>query len=926
MGSVGIIEAVATRTGVNALSAITRSARTKRALRKITSDAQAILAADQTERFVEHLNPEQLRRLENFVKSPSFGQLVQQAAVCAIGGYKEDADVSIRSELRSHLKLDRVFSGSDLIQSTDVLHELIYSVVLAVRSSSSGLIDRGQALSIASRVATAAARNSDLLARINSLNSFNAFAWKLGGQARSLHDKLRLPAVLETRAVSHSQLYVEPKLCAENDTMKSITVEDMLPQGLRTVILGDPGAGKSTLASKLVHDLAASDEVQLYSQVPILLSVQDHTQQLRSEHATLLDYLEAACRKSYGIKPPEGALEYLLLNGRATVVIDGLDELGDSNYRSQFTRTIEAFSYLYPLARIVVTSRIVGYHHAPLDENWFRIVKIMPFSSSQVEKYVNLWFQLNKPREVRLLAKSFMHESSEIDDLRCNPLMLSLLCVVYAAEHFIPQNRPEIYGKCAELLFDTWDRSRGIEVPFRYRTFVRPTVQRLAWKLFTDPEGRQVLPRDEMEDFLATDVLGDRFDDPYQAAEVADQFLRFCAGRAWVLSDMGSDVLQPYYGFVHRTFLEYFAASALVRQKPDAEAVWSKLEPHIQDGSWEMVSHLAAQILEHSHDGGADSLIRLAISQSARDDTKSHKNLAFAVRILDSVTPSSAILRDLVQTVTEKACRVPMSWRRLIGRDSLPLLQLADLALHDLLYVRNPDNIDRVARTIAHTIARVARDYPLNTSAAMLFVSLSSPLFLESSACLRTVAEELAAFPIPTPVERLNRLQNRPAAADVVELGPAFLYERWFVFNYCTSPSLAERLLLRCTTDQVWREDGISDEEALLDEVYPAILEAESWSPTLARIDRDEWSLLCGRVELWSLRALSARARACALLLLLPVVSTLETVPCEDDPATLALFTARHEAYRRNLAIETVNELDLPGEAHSRIIRWILGS
>jgi hypothetical protein len=364
--------------------------------------------------------------------------------------------------------------------------------------------------------------------------------------------------------------------------------------------------------------------------------------------------------------------------------------------------------------------------------------------------------------------------------------------------------------------------------------------------------------------------------------------------------------------------------SALVRQKPDAESVWSKLEPHIQDGSWEMVSHLAAQILDHSHDGGADSLITLAMSQSARDDTKSHKNYAFAVRILDSVTPSSVVLRDLVQTVTERSCRTPKSWRQLIRRDSLPLLHFADLPLHDLLYVRNPDNVDRVARTIAHTIARAAENHAQDTSAPLLFLSLIDPSFLEPSVCLSAVAEKLAALPIPTPAERLNQLLNRPSAADIVELGPAFLYERWFVFNRCTSPSLAERLLLRCASDEVWRENGISDEEALLDELYPAILEAEEQSPSLA-IDRDEWSRLCGRVELWSLRSLSARARACALLLLLPAASMLETMPCED-PAILALFTARREAYRRTLAIDTVNELDLPGNAHSRIVRWILGN
>ena len=55
-----------------------------------------------------------------------------------------------------------------------------------------------------------------------------------------------------------------------------------------------------------------------------------------------------------------------------------------------------------------------------------------------------------------------MIESEKVSDLRSNTLMLSLMCNIYRQENYIPENRPKIYQKCAEMLFKKWDKHRGI--------------------------------------------------------------------------------------------------------------------------------------------------------------------------------------------------------------------------------------------------------------------------------------------------------------------------------------------------------------------------------------------------------------------------------------------------------------------------------
>ncbi|HEX8303553.1 MAG TPA: NACHT domain-containing protein [Jatrophihabitans sp.] len=164
-------------------------------------------------------------------------------------------------------------------------------------------------------------------------------------------------------------------------------------QGLRTVILGDPGIGKSTLAAKLAFDLASDRLLQAEGYVPFLVVVRDHTARDSENAETFLHYLEKTSR-TYNLVPPPGGIEYLLANRKPFVIVDGLDELGESAFRAKFTDLLNSFASLFPWVRIVVTSRSVGYEEASLDGDLFDHYAIAPFDDNQVARYVSAWFKL----------------------------------------------------------------------------------------------------------------------------------------------------------------------------------------------------------------------------------------------------------------------------------------------------------------------------------------------------------------------------------------------------------------------------------------------------------------------------------------------------------------------------------------------------
>ena len=293
------------------------------------------------------------------------------------------------------------------------------------------------------------------------------------------------------------ELFVAPRIArskrekqAEPET---ISFQDFSSNLGRMIVLGNPGGGKSTLTVKLCHDLA-SDAGRERRLTPLLVILREFGSQKKLSNCSLIQFLSLQAASRYQLEPPPGAFEYLLLNGRALIIFDGLDELLETSFRQEVTANVEAFCRLYPAVPALVTSREVGYEQAPLDENTFTLCRLSPFDDSQVSEYAHKWFDRDEDYTVQQRqqkAKAFITESSLVPDLRGNPLMLGLMCNLYRVEGYIPKNRPEVYGKCSLMLFERWDKARDILVPLPFEEHIRPAMQDLAYWIYSNEAFRE---------------------------------------------------------------------------------------------------------------------------------------------------------------------------------------------------------------------------------------------------------------------------------------------------------------------------------------------------------------------------------------------------------------------------------------------------
>lgn len=643
-----------------------RSARRGNKLRNLVKEIEAASAS-----LDDSISPEELAHVGQYLSSPQFTNIAYSLAnvlICQRGEHKtEESFEVIKNELKASLQS---VAGS---AAANVCTPLIYpALLLAVSQETANLTThrrslRGEAeaVKIVASIAAASSRNTELLKNTTKIADYLKFEHDLKEQVRSLHATMRIPHAGTTRQVPYDRLFIPPRLelaarTTDNTEQRGIKLEELLKHSTRSIILGDPGGGKSTLALKLAYDIASGNLTNTSARVPLIVVLRDYAQQARgADRTSILQYLHNLSRTPYAVEPPENALEYLLLNGRALVIFDGLDELIDTALRRDIVQTVEGFAYRYPTAQIVVTSRRIGYEEAPLDPVLFLTLQLKDLDRKQVESYALKWFDLDEgrqPAERRQLVANFVRDSEFVDDLRVNPLMLSLMCGIYATENYIPRNRPEVYEKCALLLFERWDKQRGIQVSLSFDAHVFAAMRSLALYMYSQEQPQ--LRRHELIEFITRYLLEKRFDDADVAEAAAEEFIDFCKGRAWVLTDVGEEK----YGFTHRTFLEYFSASQLVRLNPSAQQLFDALKGHLSAREWDVVAQLSLQILGKTVEDGADDFLDLTIeATSSAEATQKVNLLSFAARALHFIVPRPAILRAIVRSCIRLMVELPGS-------------------------------------------------------------------------------------------------------------------------------------------------------------------------------------------------------------------------------------------------------------------------
>jgi hypothetical protein len=481
-------------------------------------------------------------------------------------------------------------------------------------------------------------------------------------------------------------------------------------KNLWLVVLGEPGAGKTTTLKKMSLDYAENahlGEVN-YSGIPIYLPLREYAKERKKAGVGygLLDFIYDYSKGSLNIPCSDGFFEYYLGKGDNLICFDGLDEVTAVGQRQEIKEVVESFIQLFPKNRIVVTSRVSGYEQAPLTRRLFPHYVVKPLSDEKILSYIRQWYSVREStaENAENQAKELYEAISKQDrilKLARNPLLLTIISLIHKVEATLPNDRVKLYEKCAEALLNTFESVKQIERRdeekeyYRFREDLLEAVAYWMQNKIKDQGGREVeVDETDLIVFL-TDFLNSEpdFELPKrEARQQAESFVSLIQERTGILVEKG----KGQYAFIHLTFQEYFAASYICKTYlHDVKELLNTITHTLFEPSWHEVNLLLFGKLGHLSKKMPSVLADILLKDNSEDIL--HRALQFV---------TSAIV-DNVKFDRSVQDRVFQTWLDIIKR---PICETeAGFALDAIQSIRIALNIDEILIKVAQDISQNPR-------------------------------------------------------------------------------------------------------------------------------------------------------------------------------------------------------------------------
>jgi energy-coupling factor transporter ATP-binding protein EcfA2 len=432
------------------------------------------------------------------------------------------------------------------------------------------------------------------------------------------------------------------------------------PGARKLVVLGDPGAGKSTLARYLAVVLAADTgdalPAGLAGLLPVLIELRDYAAGPGLRDANFLDYLERRHHGDDRLGLPRAVLEpWLRESGRVLVVFDGLDELFDAKDRETVTHQITGFAARYPGARVLLTSRHVGYRRGLFDAAGFGHFMLQDLDRQQIGMFAQRWYRIACPADLVEAARlqerllTAIDASRSVRELAGNPLLLTILAVI-GRRQSLPRDRHNLYKHAVTVLVEHWEVSKHLaatdpSLPVLDREDKLELLRLIARRMQDGKAGlagNHIAGVDLMHMF-ETYLRDGHALAPGPAKVAARAMIEQFQHRNFILSRFGSQV----YGFVHRTFLEYLAAEDIDirfgnRELSEEDLIDGVFGRRWKDPAWHEVLLLLTGIREHFAGRIIDRLLIADPFWRLRPDVLP-QHVLLAVRCLAEVRKPNAL-------------------------------------------------------------------------------------------------------------------------------------------------------------------------------------------------------------------------------------------------------------------------------------------
>ena len=364
------------------------------------------------------------------------------------------------------------------------------------------------------------------------------------------------------------------------------------------MLLGGPGVGKSTFLRKVgLEALKGKTGNFEHECIPVFLELKRFTEDQIDIAALITEEF-----KTCGYPHPEEMTNTALKLGKLLILLDGLDEVPTSNVANAI-RKIGDFVNQYSRNRFIASCRRAAYTGG---FTGFTEVEMADFNDLQIQAYINNWFD-STPDQYRHQLDEEMktadrcwealntNEHRTTKELARNPLLLTLLCMVYDISQNFSRNRANLYEKALNIFLEEWAAEKRVNRGASIDQYL------------DIPDEIRMLSEIAEKNFKADRLF-------FSKSELIAQIQEFGTGNAntrelfnapkildTILIDQGLFVEQVMgsYSFSHLTFQEYLTANYIIG---DGRSIQGLVTRHLHNEQWREVFLLTAGLMREADD------------------------------------------------------------------------------------------------------------------------------------------------------------------------------------------------------------------------------------------------------------------------------------------------------------------------------------